>query len=272
MRAMASRAKVAVLGVVAALSIGCGGSTSAPRENAGTSASANIQGKADTAERDAGVFSEARLKDGAADRTGTQLAPREHMPIDAGLTLAAHVAITGQQLVLDYEVRNGSARDAYLLNRVFRQVPAWKMGPDVVYVELVPGTRTVRLMKKIDDLPKDVNVAAPIAPFVTPLRAGATFKERVTVPLPVREYREYSMKGPTPAGEPETAVYQNVTFTLGYYWRAEGTREETRDIRGTGVVMPIGPPGKLPEYGVLASKPILIDVPVVVPAAPPVRR
>ncbi len=194
------------------------------------------------------------------------------MAVDAGLTLAVHVAIAGQNLVLDYEVRNGTARDAYLLNRIYRQMPAWQMGPDVVYVELVPGTRTVRLMKKIDDLPKGVNVTAPVAPFVTPLRAGATFRERVSVPLPVREHREYSMKGPAPAGEPETAVYQNVTFTLGYYWRAEGTREETRDIRGTEVVFPIGPRGKLPEYGVLTSEPVRIDVPVVVPAPPPARK
>lgn len=189
------------------------------------------------------------------------------MAVDAGLALAVHVAIAGEQLILDYEVRNETSRDAYLLNRIYRQVPAWKMGPDVVYVQLVPGTTTVRLMKKIDDLPQGVNVTAPVAPFVTPLRAGATFKERVTVPLPVHEYREYSMKGPAPAGAPETSTYRNVTLTVGYYWRSEGTREEVRDIRGTEVVFPIGPRGKLPDYGVLESEPVRVDVPVVVPAA-----
>ena len=55
-------------------------------------------------------------------------------------------------------------------------------------------------------------------------------------------------------------------------YRSEGTREETRDIRGTEVVFPIGPRGKLPDYGVLESEPVRVDVPVVVPAAPRDRK
>ena len=121
---------------------------------------------------------------------------------DAGLEMQARFEVAGQQLVLEYEVRNRGSRDVYLLNRLYRSTPAWQLGPDVVYVELVPGTRTVRLLKKLADLPSGVDVTAPVAPFVTPLRAGGTFRETVRVPLPVREHREYSGRGPARAGEP----------------------------------------------------------------------
>lgn len=184
---------------------------------------------------------------------------------DAGLELHARFEVAGEHLVLDYEVRNGTPRDAYLLNRLYRSVPTLQIAPDVVYVELVPGSRTVRLFKKLADLPEGVTVTAPVAPFVTPLRAGGTFHETVRVPLPVREYLEYSMRGPQPAGEPHTALFQNVSFTLGYYWKVEGTREETRQIQGTQVVMPIGPRDKRPEFGLLESGPVRLDVSVVLP-------
>lgn len=188
---------------------------------------------------------------------------------DAGLELHARFEVADEQLVLDYEVRNGTPRDVYLLNRLYRSTPAWQMGPDLVYIELISGTKTVRLFKKLADLPKGVNVTSPVAPFVTPLRAGGTFHETVRVPLPIREYLEYSMRGPRPAGEPKIAVYQTVTFTLGYYWKVEGTREETRQIQGTEVVMPIGPRDKRPEFGVLESGTVRLEVPVVLPLAEP---
>lgn len=188
---------------------------------------------------------------------------------DAGLEMHATFVIADQHLVLDYEVRNGTPRDVYLLNRLYRSMPTWHLGPDVIYIELVPGTKTVRLTKKLADLPKGVNVTSPVAPFVTPLRAGSTFHETVRIPLPVQEYLEYSRRGPRPASETPTAVFQNVSFTLGYYWRVEGTREETRQIQGTEVVMPIGPRDKRPEFGLLASDPVQIDVPVVLPLAEP---
>lgn len=189
---------------------------------------------------------------------------------DAGLALHARFEIAAEHLVLDYEVRNGTPRDVYLLNRLYRSTP-WHLGPDVIYIELVPGTKTVRLFKKLADLPKGVNVTSPVAPFVTPLRAGGTFHETVRVPLPVREYLEYARRGPKPAGEEPTVVFQNVSFTLGYYVKVEGTREETRQIQGTEVVMPIGPRDKRPEFGVLESGPVRLEVPVVL-AAPEASR
>jgi hypothetical protein len=190
---------------------------------------------------------------------------------DAGLQMQARLEIEGEHLVLAYEVRNSGSRDAYLLNRLYRTTPVWDISPDVVYAHLDSSTRTVRLVKKVADLPTGVHVTAPVAPFVTPLRAGGTFRERVRVPIPVREYRQYSMRGPEPPGAPRTAVYENVSFTLGYYWRIEGTREETRQIQGSDVVFPSAPRGGHVEFGVLESGPVRIAVTVVLPPDP-VRR
>ncbi len=188
---------------------------------------------------------------------------------DAGLAMQARFTVAAEHLVLDYEVRNGTPRDVYLLNRLYRTTPLWQMGPDLVYIQLIPGTKTVQLFKKLADLPKGVNVTSPVAPFVTPLRAGRTFHETVRIPLPVREYLEYSRRGPAPQGPPQMAIFENVSFALGYYVRVEGTREETRQIQGTEVVMPIGPRDKRPEFGVLESGPVHLEVPVVLPAVEP---
>lgn len=180
-----------------------------------------------------------------------------------GLTLSTAFEVQPAHLVLRYEVTNHAARDAYLLNRLFRTTPQWNISPDVIYVHLEPETETVWLNKKLADIPSGVNVAAPVAPFVTPLRAGTLFRETVRVPLPVREYRQYSMGPPPDEKSATTRVYKYVYFTLGYYWRPEGTTEMTQVVQGSEVVMPRTPPGKPLEFGRLVTERYRLDIPVI---------
>ncbi len=179
------------------------------------------------------------------------------------LDLSATFKLRGDSLVLEYKVSNRASRDVYLLNRLYRTIPQWAMSPDLIYIHLDPATETVWLNKKVADLPSGVTVNAPVSPFVTPVRAGTSFYEQVQVRLPIREYRQYGL-GPKRKGPPEARVFKQVYFTLGYYWRPEGTREETRDVQGTRVVLPRTPPGKPLEFGQAHTNVVRLDIPVLI--------
>lgn len=190
------------------------------------------------------------------------------MASNDSIGFSAEFAVDGSELLLRYEVTNRDRRDLYLLNRLYRTTPEWELGPDVIYVHLDPERRTVWLNKKISDIPEGVLVNAPVAPFVTPVRAGDSFREEVRIPLPIREYRQYGFHGGGPSpkalkGEPQEEMYEQVYFSLGYYWRMEGTEEEIRNIRGAEVVHPVAPPGSgFPEFGELKSEVDRIKIPV----------
>ncbi len=179
------------------------------------------------------------------------------------LDLSAAFTLQGNNLVLDYRVSNHATRDVYLLNRLYRTTPQWDMSPDLIYIHLDPTTETVWLNKKIANLPSGVLVNAPVSPFVTPVRAGASFHEQVHIRLPIREYREYGL-GPRHKGPPEARIFKQVYFTLGYYWRPEGTLEETRNIHGTPAILPRTPPGKPLEFGQARTDAVRLDIPVVI--------
>lgn len=190
------------------------------------------------------------------------------MTSNDSIGFSAEFAVDGSELLLRYEVTNRERRDLYLLNRLYRSTPEWALSPDVIYVHLVPEDRTVWLNKKIPDIPEGVLVNAPVAPFVTPVRAGDSFREEVRIPLPVREYRQYGSYAGGPSKdalktEPVEVTYDQVYVTLAYYWRMEGTEEEIRNIQGDDVVFPISPQGAgFPEFGELQSDLVHIQVPV----------
>lgn len=175
------------------------------------------------------------------------------------LELDAKIRIEGEALVLDYRVTNHAQRDVYLLNRLFRSTPSPEFGTDVIYIELNAEHRAVWLSKRLAELPKGKSVTAPVAPFVTPVRAGASFHETVRVPLPVREYRQYD--GPPPGSEPVRREYELAWFSLGYYWRVPGTEEKIIDVQGAPVVQPKAPWGAKAEFGELKSPSFRLRIP-----------
>jgi hypothetical protein len=187
--------------------------------------------------------------------------------MNGSLTLTARFTIEGDQLVLRYEVLNRDARDAYLLNRLYRTSPQWEMTPDVIYIHLDWNNVAVWLNKKLADLPPGARITAPMAPYVTPVRAGQAFREEVRIPLPVREYTQYGPSAPPPEGAQEQVRrFQSVYFTLGYYWRPEGTKEEIKEVQGSEVIIPRVPPGTALAFGELVSQRVALEIPAVVPA------
>jgi hypothetical protein len=199
---------------------------------------------------------------------GEEGTERKPVPASDMIGFSASFAIEAQELVLNYEVTNRDRRDIYLINRLYRSMPVWDMSANVIYVHLDAGNQTVWLNKKIPDIPKDVLVNSPVAPFITPVRAGSDFREEVRIPLPLQDYRQYGhyAGGPSLAAfraEPERVNYKRVYFTLGYYWPLDGTKEEIRNIQGTEVVFPIAPQQSgFPEFGELQSEVERLDIPV----------
>jgi hypothetical protein len=173
------------------------------------------------------------------------------------LQLAANFALSGHDLVLDYQVVNHDRRDVYLLNRLSR---SGRISPDVIYVHLDEATETILLSKKVADLPDGLSPTSPVAPFVSPVRAGAKFSEQVRVPVPVHCYHQYLS---TDESRGEMKRFRYVRFKLGYYWRPPGATERTQSIGGVAVILPIF--AGRPEFGELETKRIAIEVPVIVP-------
>jgi hypothetical protein len=181
------------------------------------------------------------------------------------LQLSASFKIEGNDLVLDYEVSNRSARDAYLLNRLYRTMPRWIMTPDIIYIHFDRASKTVWLNKKLADLPVGVSVTAPVAPYISPVRAGGSFREQVRIPLPVSEYSQY---GPASKAKPDPSlvqIFEQVYFSVDYYWKPDGTVEEKRIIQGTPVVFPRTPRGAPLQFGQLRTAPERMDIPVQLP-------
>jgi hypothetical protein len=181
------------------------------------------------------------------------------------IRLAANFSIDEKELVLRYQVTNHSSVDAYLLNRLYRSVPSWDMSPNVIYVNLDPKRRAVLLSKKLADLPAGIRITTPVAPYVTPLRAGSSFREEVHVAVPVIEYRQYPTGAPPKEDRPKLVMYEHVSFTLGYYWRPEGTEETVNDIQGIPVIILRTPPGKVLDFGQVETGLTRLDIPVVEP-------
>lgn len=178
------------------------------------------------------------------------------------LVLETRFEVTPNSLNLTYKVENRGNLDAYLLNRLYRPGPPMDLSPDLVYTRLERNLKAVVLEKKIANIPGDRNVAAPVAPFVTPVRSGASFSETIRVPIPVNEYREYSLLG-HPKNPPRLVEYQRASFTLGFYWSAPGVVDQTQNYDGVTVVIPRFPPGMRPLFGELSGDSGAIKIPVI---------
>src|SRR5262245_19890596 len=114
------------------------------------------------------------------------------------LTLSVRAGIADGRLHVQYTVANHRSRDAYLLNRLFTTSGEPRMSPDIAYVELDEAERIARIFKGMFPLPPGMSgPPVPIAPYVSPVRAGASFTETIKLVLPLRIYREYG-RSPRP--------------------------------------------------------------------------
>lgn len=191
----------------------------------------------------------------------------------ADLTVVLQAEMQRDQLVMRYTVRNGLGQDVYVLNRLFTSVPP-RMSPDIAYVELDGANQVVRVFKGLAPMPsagssepnapRRSGPTEPVAPYVTPVRAGATYSEIVRQEAPVRVYREYGHSPPRlMPPEERIAQFRGVSFALGWYARAPGVTEAPVEAFGQKLILPAGFRG-MPEIHTTRSNVVEMSIPVIV--------
>lgn len=180
-------------------------------------------------------------------------------PTSDGLHLTAHVSVADPgKLVLDYRVDNRGSADVYLLNRIPRRGRGLTLDPNNIYVRF--ADRSVHLEKLIPAIPPGRSPYQLVAPYVTPLRAGGTFSERVELALPLRRFQEYHDNMDRPGAAVE--IYPRIVFSLGYMVKLPGTSEREAEVEGVPVLLFTNPPGALSRAGVLRTEVGELAIPV----------
>jgi hypothetical protein len=143
----------------------------------------------------------------------------------------AEAQATATELVVDYSVKNDSAADIVLFNRIATQDADRKVVylPGSVYVDL--DGDTLRISRVALTIPAGMNLNKHEVPELTRIPPKQTFTERFTVALPARVhnpirraiFRQRSFleqKDPRQIGGPLTAAdpkeFSKVTFVIGY--------------------------------------------------------
>lgn len=172
-----------------------------------------------------------------------------------GVTLSAEATVEASRLVISYQVHNGLQETIYLVNRVYR----WESGglslsPDLVYTTVTAGR--LQLVKANIDIPDDLDVEAPVVPYLTAVAAGATFSETVTLLLPIQPYHPY-----VPAAPSETATtFEEVELVVGWMPAGEAAVREAPQPDGSTLLSA--------DYAIVVQQQELLvaTLPVAVPA------
>ena len=107
------------------------------------------------------------------------------------IQLSAEVSLTADRLVLSYRIDNTGGSDIYLLNKVYKALPKAEIDKDFAYVFLTEQGG-LDIEKDIPPVPAGCRRRSLVVPYMSVVRAGASFTETVEFALPVRQYIEYS--------------------------------------------------------------------------------
>jgi hypothetical protein len=135
-------------------------------------------------------------------------------------------AIDASALHLSYEFRNPTESEAWLFNRLYRdldQQGRYSVDPNLVYVRIENGQ--VVLSKRIIPVPDEIDVEKPILPCVTRVMPGGHFAESMRIELPLSVWSPYS----SDVHPAETVVDMVALFEIGYFL---GT-SQTKDLAAT---------------------------------------
>ena len=125
------------------------------------------------------------------------------------------VEATSDRLGVQYTVVNTAGHKIYLFNRLFITDMKGQrtLDPNRVYAE-INGT-TLHLAKQLVEIPPGMLVEYPVVPYLNRLDPGESFKETLTLALPIRENQPY-MSVPFGATEREV-MCDELVFTIGYF-------------------------------------------------------
>ncbi len=147
-----------------------------------------------------------------------------------GVTLEATASIENGRLKIEYEVRNTGKAALYLFNKLYTAIDhngVWRIDPELAYIILDEGRASVA--KRIIPVPPGVSVVAPEIPLVTKLDPGKSFRETISLPLPLKPCDPYAHAG---HAKPMT---REVEFMLevGLFTEKPGTAKLERMVSTT---------------------------------------
>jgi hypothetical protein len=178
------------------------------------------------------------------------------------IQLSAEVSLAANRLVLSYRVDNTGRSDIYLVNKVYKALPAAKIDKDYAYVWLTEQGG-LYIEKDIPPVPQGLSPTSLVVPYMSVVRAGASFSEAVELPLPARQYIEYfDNTAPTDPDQERVVTAKGVVFSLGYFVRPPGAKERFEQALGQEVVLFQNLPGARARHEKLAVGPFDIEVPV----------
>jgi hypothetical protein len=182
-------------------------------------------------------------------------------------TIQLTASIEKNSLRLRYEVFNSGSKDLYLLNRLFRTSPKPEMSPNLAYVEFSKDLKTAHIKKGIAAFPENAGSGptAPVSPYVSAVRAGSHFIETFELPLPLQPYAEYGQTD-KPDSKPILQEFAAIDFTIDWYWRDDGVREQSSQAFGQSVIVPAGFKN-MPTIHHLVSDTIKVKFPALVAKA-----
>ena len=116
------------------------------------------------------------------------------------IQLSAEVSLAADRLVLSYRIENAGGADVYLVNKVYKALPKAEIDKDFAYVFLTEQGE-LAIEKDIPPVPQGLSPTSLVVPYMSVVRAGASFTETVELPVPVRQYIEYLDN--TPPADPQ---------------------------------------------------------------------
>lgn len=121
----------------------------------------------------------------------------------------------GSVLSLEYKVKNTTGKTIYLFNVLYEWDAKGQPVPAAqgVYASLNENG-VLHLAKEIPPAPSIKSVEVRRIPYVTKIEAGAEFKEKVDLKIPIEEYNPYFPKQPDSKTEVQTA--ESVYFTIQF--------------------------------------------------------
>jgi hypothetical protein len=131
--------------------------------------------------------------------------------------VSATATILGSdQLVIDYTVVNQGSQTVALFNRLHDDFDA--RGLPKVSIDLAgitPEIDRIVIGKKLFPVPPDTFVETRYLPYVTLVKPGATFMERITLPLPLVPWHPYLSASEMRVAEPGRQL--PLYFELGMF-------------------------------------------------------
>ena len=178
------------------------------------------------------------------------------------IQLSAELSLAADRLVLSYRVENTGRSDVYLVNKVYKALPKAEINKDFAYVWLTEQGG-LYIEKDIPPVPQGLSPTSLVVPYMSVVRAGASFTETVELPIPVRQYIEYLDNTPPADPDKERVVTTNgVVFSIGYFVRPPGATERFEQQLGEEVVLFQNPPSARARHEKLAVGPFAAEVPV----------